>query len=141
MILRPHPKSAKMATSIQKPKIIKTRGFFLWNFNPLQAGISESLIRQVGGKWPTRDNQLYRLYFYHLNNRKIPRDSRDTRPNNYRVGYKRIYVLLTRTRYWIFKLEFGWTETKYGILKKEFGWTKTENRIFLFEFGWMEIKL
>ena len=37
-------------------------------FNPNQAGVSESLIRQGGaGKWPAGENRLYWPYFCSLN--------------------------------------------------------------------------
>ena len=36
-------------------------------------------------KWPTRGNQLYRLYFCILSNKTISRKSKDTRADLHRV--------------------------------------------------------
>ena len=37
------------------------------SLNPHQTGVSESLIRGGGGKWPTGENRLYRPHFCILN--------------------------------------------------------------------------
>ena len=53
---------------------IKYRGVQIWNLeqglNPHQVGLSESLIRWRGAKWPTKENKLYRLYFCIQSNKK-----------------------------------------------------------------------
>ena len=56
-----------------------------FTFNPHQTEVSESLIRRRGAKWPTRGNQLYRLYFAFQATKTISRDSKDTRADSHRV--------------------------------------------------------